>query len=797
MILGTIRVEGVRAIPVVVKHVPKGIKKAKVRFEYADPMWDGLSKTVVFRAGDVTKDVLNAGELVDIPPEVVTEVGEILKVGVYGEGIPTLWADLGRIRDATDPSGDESTDPSLPVWAQLLLMVGDLKSLNTTAKENLVAAVNEVLQKGGGTADPEEIREIVDKYLAENPPKVDLKGVVKSVNGETPDENGNVKLEIPDSGGNVDYAAYGLPILHLAGDTSAMTKDNAVDLAYVYGERNGTCSVKWQGSSSLAYDKKNYTIKFDNAFEAATGWGAQKKYCFKANYIDHSHARNIVNAKLWGQIVKSRENVPERLKNLVNGGAIDGFPCIIMLNGEFHGLYTWNIPKDGWMLGMGNSNSATTQTGALVNIETEKDAALRVSADAADTVTLVHHGKNYFPGFVDTINRVGITFTPNEDKTATFSGTNNGGATVYIDTHYNNGREFFLPAGLYYLSGNVPNQSDGVAFYVIGSTGAVARLSGELYGYRFRLDEGQVLKANFSIPGGVTVEGDVWIQIEAVETGGEATDFEPSQRTDVEVSLPVSVDALNGTNILYTTTGDVLTVNAGGNEYEAIVCASGNSAGHAIEGFKQTVSEWDTGFDLEYIADESDEGKATAMQSLNNLITACINSDGTDLDAIGTMLDWDSAIDYYIFATMIAGHDMQLKNYLLYTFNGTKWYFGGYDMDCTYGLNWNGGSWVAAHYPARFDTMAVGHRLFELIKNYKKAEVKARYAVIKQNVMSENNVYLMFSNFIGKIPSQVYLEDAKRWPMIPNTSVNNISQILNYYRMRLAGCDIWVESNHR
>ena len=287
--------------------------------------------------------------------------------------------------------------------------------------------------------------------------------------------------------------AYGLPILHLTGDTTGMTKDNAVVLTYTYGERNGTCEVKWQGSSSLQWPKKNYTIKFDNGFEAVAGWGAQKKYCFKANFIDHSHARNVGSCKLWGQMVKSRsmpttciphatngwvykeyytyedgaynapysvavsgkgrycingfsvpagiydvatdvfmpsggsgknamatlytENAKEaygltevpvtdawtrvvisgvdassfsapcrlsiqgretenvkfknivltntvtgesipvhppawQMKGLPNGGAIDGFPCVILLNGAFHGLYTWNIPKDGWMLGM-------------------------------------------------------------------------------------------------------------------------------------------------------------------------------------------------------------------------------------------------------------------------------------------------------------------------------------------------------------------------------------------------------------------------------------------------------------
>lgn len=148
-----------------------------------------------------------------------------------------------------------------------------------------------------------------------------------------------------------DPTVYGLPVLYLTGDATLMTKDNAVDLTYKYGTMLGVASVKWQGSSSLAYPKKNYTIKFDRNFEAKEGWGEQKKYCFKANYIDHSHSRNIVSCQLWGEIVKSRADVPAELSSLINGGAIDGFPCIIMLNDEFHGLYTWNIPKDGWMFG--------------------------------------------------------------------------------------------------------------------------------------------------------------------------------------------------------------------------------------------------------------------------------------------------------------------------------------------------------------------------------------------------------------------------------------------------------------
>lgn len=172
-----------------------------------------------------------------------------------------------------------------------------------------------------------------------------------------------------------DPTVYGLPVLYLTGDTApiAVSKNNKVTLGYVYGERSGTCTAKGQGATSYKTaqalvnagkkGKFNYTIKFDNAFEAKEGWGAQQKYCLKANFIDPTQSRNVCSCKQWGMIVKSRSSVPAELANLPNGGAIDGFPCIIMLNGEFHGLYTWNIPKDGWMFGMAES---TTMQQAIV-----------------------------------------------------------------------------------------------------------------------------------------------------------------------------------------------------------------------------------------------------------------------------------------------------------------------------------------------------------------------------------------------------------------------------------------------
>lgn len=169
-----------------------------------------------------------------------------------------------------------------------------------------------------------------------------------------------------------NYTDYPIPILYLSGSIAGMTKDDKVTVDYIWGERSGTVQLKWQGASSVGKEKKNLSATFDAAFEVIPGWGAQKKYVLKANYVDSSHARNVVCAKLWGQIVKSRTTANTTLNALPNGGAIDGFPIIISLNGEFYGLYTWNIPKDGWMFGM----SGTAQQQAIVCAELNNNGAV-------------------------------------------------------------------------------------------------------------------------------------------------------------------------------------------------------------------------------------------------------------------------------------------------------------------------------------------------------------------------------------------------------------------------------------
>ena len=146
-------------------------KAVTVEFEFTED-WDGLTKTAVFTNGKTTVDVLQSrwqGNTVTIPAEVLTTAGRYIRVGVYGTGadgvaLPTIWADLGKVRPGAEPSGDASTDPALPVWAQLQALIGDLDDLTTKAKDNLVAAINEAAKTGSGGSGSIDLR-VADGYI--------------------------------------------------------------------------------------------------------------------------------------------------------------------------------------------------------------------------------------------------------------------------------------------------------------------------------------------------------------------------------------------------------------------------------------------------------------------------------------------------------------------------------------------------------------------------------------------------------------------------------------------------------
>ena len=248
------------------------------------------------------------------------------------------------------------------------VQASDIPSLDGYATENFVTNKIAEAQLGGGEVDTTSFA-------------TDL-----SLTGSN--------LQLKNSQGNLIGNAIALPVTSGGvSETVTVVKDiyanNEMPRMYVTSAKLGTlagkadgtadCEVEIrfnrqiikcyatgavQGTSSASLPAKNYTFKFYSDAEHTTknkidvGWGKQSKYCFKKNYVDSTHTRNVSGARIAYDMVNSRpeSDFKNNLLTAPRNGAVDGFPCKVYLNGEFWGLYTWNIPKDPWMFNMSDDN---------------------------------------------------------------------------------------------------------------------------------------------------------------------------------------------------------------------------------------------------------------------------------------------------------------------------------------------------------------------------------------------------------------------------------------------------------
>lgn len=259
--------------------------------------------------------------------------------------------------------------------------IDNLPSGGSVSQEDINTAVNNYLTEhpvtGGATAE-----QVAQIQANANAIGNESSGLIKEVNDMKSvigDSNSGLVKDVTDlkansdAGGSTPVALTepyddDIPRIFLSEGILPTTKTSTT-MKFEYISKNkrysGYVDIKCQGTSSMAYAKKNFTIKTFNDKALTTkmkinfkNWGNQNKFCLKANFIDISHARNIVSARLWSDVVKTRENyleLPELLRTSPNNGAVDGFFVKVYANGVYQGRYTMNIPKDGWMANMNKS----------------------------------------------------------------------------------------------------------------------------------------------------------------------------------------------------------------------------------------------------------------------------------------------------------------------------------------------------------------------------------------------------------------------------------------------------------
>lgn len=166
-------VSGTSARAEVTGDLTSGMVGIPVTISY-DSAWDGLKKTLVCRAGGITRAVADVENSATVAHEVMVANAR-LQLGVEGRNddgtlvIPTVWAQCAVIQPGANADADPSLNPGNPMWVRLQNAIGNLDDLETTAKENLVAAINEALSNGGGTQfETDETLSLKDGVLSVN-----------------------------------------------------------------------------------------------------------------------------------------------------------------------------------------------------------------------------------------------------------------------------------------------------------------------------------------------------------------------------------------------------------------------------------------------------------------------------------------------------------------------------------------------------------------------------------------------------------------------------------------------------
>ena len=197
-------------------------------------------------------------------------------------------------------------------------------------------------------------------------------------------------------------------------------------------------------------------------------------------------------------------------------------------------------------------------------------------------------------------------------------------------------------------------------------------------------------------------------------------------------------------------------------------------------------------YDYEYLPDE--DNPDWAKTSFNQMISSVMDSTGVNYkDTVEQYVDTQSALDYMIFTALIGGVDMVTKNFLMVTYDGAKWYFSAYDMDCTFG-NWQDGSLriSPSTSTASLSQWNTANRLMHLIYTYDKDRLINRYHELRSTVLSENNIYNTFLRFMRRYPKALIDREVNIYPSLPSALEMNLNQILEFYRLRTMAIDAEV-----
>lgn len=189
----------------------------------------------------------------------------------------------------------------------------------------------------------------------------------------------------------------------------------------------------------------------------------------------------------------------------------------------------------------------------------------------------------------------------------------------------------------------------------------------------------------------------------------------------------------------------------------------------------------------------------TASDTVNSNFTKFMNfiNNSTDVDFkahISDYIDVQSVINELLFGTFSTEYDFYAKSILLATWTGGEyWYMIPYDLDSTWGLDWDG-SKVSSTTDDYFNLELAlqdsqkagaigkfenGNKLLSRIYQLFKPEIKAQGQKLRETVWSTSEIIKKFRDFIDSIPVDSYEKEQHKWSL-PSVNITSFNQIQSF-----------------
>ena len=486
-----------------------GMVGAKVVFCF-DEDWDNLAKTAVFRAGKVTKDAIVVDSISEIPHEVLAAPGVPLEIGVYGTAdngsvvIPTVWAKTYNIKHGTDPSGDESLDPTLPVWAQMQEQIDTMYK----SSEEIYAAMDDLMQT------IEEAKDDLDDIVAAGGYYSKLESNTNFASAIKGKLSGAI-VSAKDVSSIEHTVAVKAHSKNLINNTDDFVKPSGIVHTFVDGvlEVTGGYVNKW----IRVQEGETYTFSCISTRTGTSGGGV---------YI-RMYAENQIDYKL-------AKDETQKLSPVSTFTTEKGYPYVRI---TFYG----------------SSRNIAEESATYSNIQLEEGTEATAYEPYIDpsTAKVTRYGSNLikYPFSYTTRTTNGVTFTPKADGTLVVSGT--ATANTY----------FALNGGFSADKAAIPSTLKAGEEYTI--TGAMLFLYSEegttqaFNAGTFTMPDGFDYYGIFIyVPSGTTISTIIMPQL---EHGNSATEFKPYNSTNYSALADGTIE-----NVLSLSPGMTLVADTAG-----------------------------------------------------------------------------------------------------------------------------------------------------------------------------------------------------------------------------------------